>query len=96
MRKSLWSVEPQLDKGFDQAVLNSLVWPTIRDLAAVFDSYNCREVERFGQSRAWPTQREGYRYVGYGPSKQVAVKALSRQQCPAECRPEDHQDWLYC
>ena len=70
--------------------------PATRDQAAIFDSYNCLEVERFGQCRAWPTKREGHRYVGYGPTKQVAVEALSRKKCPAECRPEGHQDWLYC
>ena len=53
------SVEPQLDKGYDQVVLNSLVWPDIRDVAAIFDSYNCREVEKYGQARPWPTRRQG-------------------------------------
>ena len=27
--------------------------------AAIFDSYNCRDVESFGQCRPWPTQRQG-------------------------------------
>ena len=96
LRKSLWSVKPSLDKSFDQDILNSRVWPVIRDKAAIFDSYNCRDEEKFGQSRPWPTQREGYLYVGYGPTKDVIVEALSKMECPAECRPEEHQDWLYC
>ena len=52
-------MKPQLHKSFDQDILNSLVWPHIRDRAAIFDSYNCREVEKYGQARPWPTRRQG-------------------------------------
>ena len=41
-------------------------------------------------------KREGYQYVGYGPTKGSALEALEKVKCPAECRPPDHQDWLYC
>ena len=36
------------------------------------------------------------RYVGYGPTKNYAVKALRRKRCPVKCRPEAHKDWEYC
>ena len=36
------------------------------------------------------------RYVGYGPTKNYAVKALRRKRCPSKCRPEAHKDWQYC
>ena len=39
---------------------------------------------------------QGFQYVGYGPTKDAVVEALSKKECPVECRPEDHQDWLYC
>ena len=96
VRNSLLSVKPQLNYGFDQDTLNSRVWPVIRERAAIFDSYHCRDVKRFGHCRPWPTQRQGYRYVGYGPTKDGPMKFLSTKKCPTECRPEDHQDWLYC
>ena len=41
-------------------------------------------------------KRQGFQYVGYGPTKEFAVEILKRKECPAECRPQDHQDWLYC
>ena len=36
------------------------------------------------------------RYVGYGPTKNYAVRALRRKRCPVKCRPEAHKDWEYC
>ena len=96
VRKSLFSVKPQLKKSFDQITLNSRVWPVIRERTAIFDSYNCRDVKTFGHCRPWPTQRQGYQFVGYGPTKHLAVKFLKMTKCPAECRPEEHQDWMYC
>ena len=62
VRKSLWSVQPQLDYSFDQQTLRSVVWPAIRDSAAIFDSYFCRDVERFGHGRPWPT-KGGFRII---------------------------------
>ena len=89
-------MKPTLNKGLDQDILNRRVWPHIRDVAAIFDSYNCRNVKKYGHARPWPTRRQGYRYVGYGPTKEGPMKTLSRKECPVECRPQDHQDWLYC
>ena len=34
--------------------------------------------------------------MGYGPTKNYAVKALRRKRCPVKCRPEAHKDWEYC
>ena len=97
VRRSLLSVEPQLNKGFAQQILNSRVWPAIRDRAAIFDSYNCLDVEKYGQCRPWPTKREGYLYVAFGnPSGVLPVELAKRNKCPAECRPRAHQDWQYC
>ena len=56
VRKSLLSVKPNLDYSYDQQILRSVVWPIIRDSAAIFDSYFCRDVQRFGHSRPWPTK----------------------------------------
>ena len=56
VRKSLLSVEPRVHYGYDQQTLRYVVWPVIRDYAAIYDSYFCRDVERFGHTRPWPTK----------------------------------------
>ena len=73
LRRSLLGVPPRLDKSYDQTVLDSVVWPTIRDQAAIHDSYHCLEVGRYGDCRPWPTRRHMDRYVGYGPTKAGSV-----------------------
>ena len=96
VKKALLGVQPNLYKFYDQRVLNSRVWPAIRDHAAIYDSYNCGMVWKFGHCRPWPTKRTGFQYVGYGPTKNYARKALRRKRCPSKCRPEAHKDWMYC
>ena len=87
----------------------------VRDIAAIYDSYNCGIIWKFGHCRPWPSKRQGFRspaspncssnlldklsfprYVGYGPTKNYAVRALRRKRCPVKCRPEAHKDWEYC
>ena len=36
-----------------------------RNFALIHDSYNCGKGPRMGRMRPWPTQREGFLYVGY-------------------------------
>ena len=45
VRKSLFSVEPQVQRGYDQETLSSVAWPAIRESAAIYDSYHCNKVE---------------------------------------------------
>jgi len=96
VKAALLGVQPNLYKFYDQRILHSRVWPVIRDFSAIYDSYNCGIIWKFGHCRPWPTKREGFRYVGYGPTKNYAVKALRRKRCPVKCRPEAHKDWEYC
>ena len=62
----------------------------------IFERVDHSAKVRLGDSRPWPTRRVGYEYVGYGPTKKFAVEILKKKECPTECRPETHQDWLYC
>ena len=39
-------------------------------MAAIYDSYNCGIVWRFGHCRPWPTKRLGYKWV-VGPDIQT-------------------------
>ena len=117
VKQLLTGVQPNTYKFYDQRILHGRVWPVIRDRAAIYDSYNCGMVWKFGHCRAWPTRRyapaavccrglltaqlvcgcrEGFYYVGYGPTKNYAVRALRRKRCPVACRPEAHRDWQYC
>ena len=38
-----------------------------RNFALIHDSYNCGKGPRMGRMRPWPTQRDGFLYVGYNP-----------------------------
>ena len=45
VRKILFSVEPQVQKGYDQDTLSKKAWPTIRQSVAVYDSFYCNKVQ---------------------------------------------------
>ncbi len=83
--------EDNVDKYFDQKVLKDKVWPVIKSKALVHDSYYCQDI-----GRPFPTQRQNFTYVGFGPTKSYAAKLIQAQRCPLDCRPERHKDWEYC
>ena len=35
-------------------------------------------------------------YVGSGAAKGEAIEKFKGKECPEECRPVDHKDWIYC
>ena len=57
VKQLLTGVQPNTYKFYDQRILHGRVWPVIRDRAAIYDSYNCGMVWKFGHCRAWPTRR---------------------------------------
>jgi len=96
IRKRLLDVPVRHWKFYDQAVLHKRVWPAVRNFAMIHDSYNCGKGPRMGRMRPWPTQRDGFLYVGYGPTKGYAVRILRDTKCPLICRPPSHKYWQYC
>ena len=70
VKQLLTGVQPNTYKFYDQRILHGRVWPVIRDRAAIYDSYNCGMVWKFGHCRAWPTRR-------YAPAAVVACSLLS-------------------
>ncbi|KAF2362616.1 hypothetical protein FHG87_006642 [Trinorchestia longiramus] len=50
----------------------------------------------FGKSVAFPTQRQNGFFVGNPMYRKQYENSSVNQQCPTECRPAQHQDWLYC
>ncbi|XP_049849060.1 uncharacterized protein LOC126317237 [Schistocerca gregaria] len=88
--------EPKGKKGQDQWLLAKHVWPNIRGDVWQHDAFYCHKYSSHGHMRAFPTPRNHtvvYNFVGnrFGVDTQPLVK-----ECPQQCRPADHQDWLYC
>jgi hypothetical protein len=82
----------------DQTFLASHVWPLAKPSVLAHDSFLCKN--GFGHtSEPFPTQRpsanETNCFIGCvrpccGDGKMPFV------ECPKECRPKDHPEWIYC
>ncbi|XP_065679703.1 uncharacterized protein LOC136094074 [Hydra vulgaris] len=79
----------EANKGNDQHVLNSFVWPLVSQNVLIHDSYLYRSIAK---SKPFPSKRDvNGSFVGEtrdGNGRFV--------KCPIECRPKKHQDWEYC
>ena len=88
-------------KELDQTALKLMVWPVAQKDMVAHDSYFCQYfASEF--NRPWPTQRisgpnftapENLNFVG---SKGEAIGLDNHWECPLECRPKNHSDWLLC
>ena len=67
------------------------VWPWAKDISIAHDSYLCKN---YPFTKAFPTQRrnEPNNFVG----SVVSENANLWQECPKECRPKNHLDWIHC
>jgi hypothetical protein len=82
----------------DQTFLASHVWPLAKPSVVAHDSFLCQN--GFGHaSEPFPTQRpsanETNCFVGCvrpccGRGK------MPFGECPKQCRPKDHPEWIYC
>ena len=77
--------------GADQNLLTKYVWPWVKNQAMSHDSYLCL---KYPNTQPFPTKRLD------GPNNFVASVVYENhtltQECPKECRPMNHQDWLTC
>ena len=74
-------------KGDDQFMLQRYLRPKLKNDVIQHDSYLCKY---FPGSIPYPSQRLSvYEIVG-------ATEGNKVPECPKECRPKDHVDWLYC
>ena len=77
--------------GPDQNFLTRYIWPWARWSSLSHDSYSCM---KFPNTKPFPTRRET------GPNNFVAavveVGVTLTQECPPECRPSHHKDWVTC
>ncbi|CAF0967925.1 unnamed protein product [Adineta steineri] len=87
-------------KDGDQDFLRAHVWPHIQDNFIAHDSYTCNT--SYGKnSQPWPSQRPTLNstfnncFVGCVRSCCVPYP-WTLKECPLECRPKNHPDWLWC
>ncbi len=84
-------------RGPDQRLLRSLVWDRWAfNLTLQFNAFRCLNFSSPGWSSApWPTPREPLvpnNFVGANVSKNRTMWV----ECPVECRPKEHEEWIYC
>ena len=96
-RKMSQEFGPKWKKGEDQRALAKIVSPQAAKDSLVHDSYLCQsEFLKGSQNKAFPSQRiieansSVPNFVGNTAKYGIEI------ECPTKCRPEDHQDWLYC
>lgn len=81
----------------DQTFLTHHVWPIARLSAITHDSFLCRH--NFGHpTQPFPTQRQiNQTNCFIGCVRPCCTNGkMPFGHCPIQCRPKDHQDWLYC
>ena len=89
-------IPPTLWRGLDQKLLHTKLWPVIKENALIHDSYHCENKAKYGEMVPFPTRRQGFTYVGCGPTREYVSKCVSKYKCPLACRPNEHKDWEYC
>ena len=73
--------------------LSRYFWPWLKWNALSHDSYSC---ERFPNTAPFPTQRKMDVHTNYaGALFSPKFKSLYAER-PPKCRPQNHQDWIYC
>lgn len=92
-----WSKHTSLtkNKGFDQSVLNSVIFYKKGNLIVAYDSYHCLRWRTVTQVKPFPVRRKNEKSDFCGnPDFGRGVYQLER--CPVECRPVYGKDWEFC
>lgn len=76
-------------KGSDQSFLRDLVYARIKANSTIHDSYTCNT---FRDSKPFPTERKIKDHIG----SVWSPEPVNMPECPIECRPHDHKDWIRC
>ena len=87
-------VATQFIKGSIKKVLSR---PLVSKHTLAHDSYLCKKYKD-SETRAFPTKRiQGVgNFVGSVIETGGTISFTEAYECPKECRPPDHQDWIYC
>lgn len=76
-------------KWSDQYFLAEKVYPLIRNISIIHDSYLCLF---YKDSEPFPSKRKNKKYyIGYNNYYESMLT-----ECPTQCRPKNHTDWIYC
>ena len=83
----------------DQKFLADHVWPYAKFQALAHDSFHC--LRNYGlKPEPFPTQRHLEKgtncFVGCIRPCCDKGTTMPFTQCPKECRPKDHPEWIYC
>ncbi|XP_063592878.1 uncharacterized protein LOC134769981 [Penaeus indicus] len=95
LRETLYNATMMDFKPLDQVLLRKIVFPAIKDDLLNHASYPC-QVARIGPSVPMPTQRQGIEFCGLSAFNPYQGILFRERDCPLECRPKEHPDWVKC
>ncbi|XP_066950663.1 uncharacterized protein [Macrobrachium rosenbergii] len=80
-------------EGLAVSFARNILWPVAQSNVTIHDSYFCKS---YSGSHPFPSQRVNSDFVGQRSYlKEFRGEKISTE-CPVECRPRQHLDWLYC
>ena len=81
-------------KQADQIFLRTYVWGLVKKNVTIHDSFNCDSLG----GMPFPTQRSSYycHVGGYGCCGPEFLNSSFPHECPYNCRPRDHKEWVFC
>jgi hypothetical protein len=92
---SVYNLNKTNEKFKDQSFLAKHVYPLIKSSLMNHDSYKCQETGGI----PWPSRRKGNCFVGCNSGCDPNLSPTMHSQapdCPIECRPANHSDWVKC
>jgi hypothetical protein len=82
----------------DQTFLATHIWPLAESNILIHDSFHCNY--GFGyKTEPYPTQRPSANEINcfLGCLRPCCGQGkMSFEECPKECRPKNHPEWIYC
>ena len=82
-------------KGFriDEVFITQEIYTSIQKSLMIHDSYGCMKNHN---SRPFPSKRKGGCYVGRHYDPYYKCEDIFFFECPIECRPNNHSNWINC
>nr|XP_027229553.1 uncharacterized protein LOC113821261 [Penaeus vannamei] len=95
LRDTMFNRTAIVRKSLDQKLLRAIVWPEIKHDLLDHASYPCQHPE-LGPTAPLPTRRVGREYCGLSAFNPNLSLPILQTDCPVECRPKEHLDWIKC
>ena len=95
-----YALNIQFFQGIDHFLTDKLFYSQINDYGAIIhDSYTCNQFPS-NFNRPFPTQRvnvdELANIPNYVGTNGDSITLEEHGECPEQCRPEEHLDWILC